>query len=202
MDPILPHVEDSSRHLYTPPERPKFLPNPLKNRTRIRLDSDDSTFCQKNADFYFSPPSYNTSSSLSQAQSIAAERGGECLSSYCEDDWQPLTYKCALSHIWETNEVLLNGSWCWQCESILSRAKQYANSLGGDCLNSFCTNKLAFQCSEGHQWEADAMRFSKRWCGICKANEKKRKKKEIEEGRETKRKREFKRRCLRRRKNE
>lgn len=119
-----------------------------KKHSKIRLDDDESNFCQKNADYYFSNA---PSSSIDQARTMAVEHGGECLSSHCTDSWQPLLYRCALNHVWESFEVLLNGSWCRDCENILARAQQYAAKHGGACLSPQARPSMLFQCADGHQ---------------------------------------------------
>lgn len=94
-----------------PFERPPSVGNLPSNGSPAPCPlGSESTFCEKNKDFYFYRSATNDLSSLQRAHEFATARGGACLSTFCEDAWAALTYKCALEHIWGTNEVLLAGA--------------------------------------------------------------------------------------------
>lgn len=111
------------------------------------------------------------------ARSIAEQNEGECLSETCESENFPLTFKCKLGHVWKSSDVLIKGTWCMKCKALLDRAKNYALSFGGTCLNGICQILLDFECKFGHRWKTDLGRYMyQKWCKQCAADEKSQKK--------------------------
>ena len=115
---------------------------------------------------------------LHRLQEHAARRGGECLATEYVNNRSKVNWKCKHGHIWEASprNVLNGGSWCPHCNRIgLPRLQAHAAKLGGRCLaTSYKTSfqKLLWECSEGHRWEASAgsVLHAKSWCPQCAAS--------------------------------
>nr|QBK85886.1 MAG: uncharacterized protein LCMAC101_04810 [Marseillevirus LCMAC101] len=115
---------------------------------------------------------------LEEAQRLATERGGECLSEKYVDVKSKLRWKCGEGHEWETSldVVKHNNSWCRKCYDInrrcgLDEAQDAAKKRGGICLSDQyinCREKMEWECSKGHTWFAqyDGIKRGK-WCPIC-----------------------------------
>lgn len=185
----------------------RFRPEQARKRSRSEAEEpvaqiDDeyepSEFCLKNRDFYFSGvidltediQDYNfeyreETSLLDQARHIARSNGGECLSIYCESVHTVLTYRCKLDHMFKSADVLIFGAWCPKCQSILDKARSYAAQNSGRLLSNTVDLTILFECSFGHQWEADPLRFShQKWCNQCQELAKARRKQEQQKERE------------------
>ncbi len=54
---------------------------------------------------------------IEDMQAIAAERGGQCLSTEYHGTSVKLTWQCALGHVWDTrpSTVIYRGAWCPNC---------------------------------------------------------------------------------------
>jgi hypothetical protein len=140
----------------------------------------------KNSDIHFAPDmvceeiGMEDDNFIHLARSLAEQNGGACLSETCENENFPLVYKCKMGHIWESSEVLLNGSWCWKCKNFLERAKNYAISYGGKCISQTYELLLEFECKNGHRWKADLSRYMhQKWCKKCSIEEKNLKKSKL-----------------------
>jgi len=119
-------------------------------------------------------------STIDEMRSIAAKRGGECLSGTYVNAHTKLKWKCASGHIFEvTPSHVKHGRWCRQC-GIQSVAKQkrlsmseivkIAKSHNGQCLSDTYTPnaKLKWQCDKAHIWEAFVHNVKRgSWCPIC-----------------------------------
>ncbi|OMJ92361.1 hypothetical protein SteCoe_4914 [Stentor coeruleus] len=128
----------------------------------------------KNSDIHFAPDmvceevGMEDDDFIHLARSISEQNGGMCLSETCENENFPLVYKCKMGHVWESSEVLLSGSWCWKCNNLLERAKNYASCYGGTCVSKSCELLLEFECRNGHRWRADLTRYMhQKWCKQC-----------------------------------
>lgn len=113
---------------------------------------------------------------IEDMQSLAAERGGRCLSEIYKGAQSKLLWECSSGHQWEAMPSGIKaGSWCPRCagneKHTIEEMKDVAEGRGGKCLSDSYKNnmtKLAWQCSEGHQWEAMPMKvFSGNWCPKC-----------------------------------
>lgn len=55
---------------------------------------------------------------LKNAQKIAEDRGGKCLSE--EYNWKRMEWQCELGHTWKTSiDAIKRGSWCSRCNTVL-----------------------------------------------------------------------------------
>ena len=108
----------------------------------------------------------------------AVRLGGECLTAERVNNRTKVTWKCQQGHTWQAtpSHVLSKNSWCPHCRKIgLPRLRAHASSLGGRCLAKSFKNrkqKLLWECSEGHRWEASASNvlYGKSWCPVCAAS--------------------------------
>jgi len=119
--------------------------------------------------------------SIENAQNLAKEYNGKCLSTEYNNNRTKLVWECAEGHHWEANyNSVQNGSWCPECgrkKSGLARrnsiedAQKLAKERGGKCLSKIyigATSKLLWECSEGHQWESAYGNIqSGTWCPEC-----------------------------------
>ena len=111
-------------------------------------------------------------------QEHAARRGGKCLAKKYVNSRSKVTWECEHGHTWQAtpNNVLNLGRWCPHCRKIgLPRLQAHAAALGGRCLAKSYKNrteKLLWECSEGHRWEASAASVlsGKSWCPECAAS--------------------------------
>lgn len=126
--------------------------------------------------------------SIKDAQSIARERGGACLSTEYVNAKSLMEWICAEGHRWTGSyNHVKSGRWCAQCRSekqaklrsskIIAEARLVAESHGGKCLSMNCNtakSKLSWRCSEGHEWTAQAASVLRQgtWCPVCAGNQK------------------------------
>lgn len=115
--------------------------------------------------------------SIERIRAIAAERGGECLSTVYPNAKTLLRFRCVKGHIWNAtgNTLLSQRSWCRRCagkaKHTLAAVRAVAKTRGGLCLSSRYDHALArltWQCSAGHKWTAkynSILRGS--WCPHC-----------------------------------
>ena len=120
---------------------------------------------------------------LEKLQSLAAQKGGQCLSDAYKGTKVHYCMQCAQGHQWQaTGLVLLGGSWCARCADQekgkkrrlvdgLERVQQAAHAKGGVCLTPAylgAHENYQFRCSRGHEWHMkfwDANRGE--WCKRC-----------------------------------
>ncbi len=123
----------------------------------------------------------NAKPSIEEMQTIAEERGGQCLSGAYINSQTKLQWVCSEGHQWEaTPNKIKNGRWCPKCYNAtrgdfrrlsIDEMVQIASDRGGRCLSEVYVNtrtKLKWECSEGHQWVAlpsDVIKGS--WCREC-----------------------------------
>lgn len=109
-------------------------------------------------------------------QAMAAEHGGECLSTTIDGTRGVLRLRCRVGHVFETNaDHLLRGHWCQQCRQMprgtLERLQEVVRRRGGSLLESQYRGSLAHvrvRCGEGHEWLATPPNLiGGRWCREC-----------------------------------
>ncbi len=115
---------------------------------------------------------------IAAMQSLAAERGGNCLSNAYRGINKKHLWECSEGHQWETSPShVKRGTWCPYCAKRVKRTieemHQIAKERGGKCLSDTYINnatKLLWECSEGHKWQAvPLMIFRGFWCMRCKS---------------------------------
>jgi hypothetical protein len=116
-------------------------------------------------------------------RTLAATKGGKCISRSYVDTSNPLKWKCVRGHRWESSFNVVNmGVWCLNCINIdnkENRKKQafivlqeIAESRNGELLSKEYVNSkspMKWKCAEGHVWLADAsdIKNAHKWCRIC-----------------------------------
>jgi len=108
---------------------------------------------------------------------IAKEKGGDCLSQKYINNKTNLRWQCSKGHEWNATpkNVKNHGTWCPECSSnklTIKEMQELAKSRGGKCLSEKYIgnhNKLKWQCSKGHEWEAapNHIKNSGTWCPKC-----------------------------------
>ena len=137
------------------------------------------TWCRRCHDAPGAPARYRLQDGLARLQAIAAERGGQCLSTEYRGIDQLVRMRCAMGHVWDTPaERPLYGKWCRLCQIDATRlsledAQAAASARGGECLSKVYVNahtKLSWLCDRGHQWQAvlASVRYLGTWCPQCK----------------------------------
>jgi hypothetical protein len=115
---------------------------------------------------------------LQRLQALAAERGGECLSTEYMGLSRLVRLRCAKGHEWETQaKHPMQGAWCGLCMRDARRlsitdAQEAAAARGGKCLSQTYVNshsKLSWMCDRGHVWQAilSSVRSHGTWCKQC-----------------------------------
>jgi hypothetical protein len=116
---------------------------------------------------------------LEEMQTLAARRGGECLSDRYLNNGTKLSWRCANGHQWEAAPGLVKGGrWCPYCAHVaqlsLGSVAAIAAPRGGRCLSTEYRNAetaLWWRCKEGHEWSATAASVQAgRWCALCAHN--------------------------------
>jgi hypothetical protein len=117
---------------------------------------------------------------LDEMQTLAACRGGDCVSDHYLNNHTKLRWKCATGHEWEAAPVLVKlGQWCPHCAHVarlsLDAMMEIASSRGGRCLSTHYVNvrtHLRWKCEAGHQWTATPASIkSGKWCPYCVHNQ-------------------------------
>ena len=142
-----------------PPQqrRPRFKPTTGHSRhrkSRGRIDSfssnEDSTFCQKNRDFYFS--------------------------NVAEEDLVYLLPKMSYSHsdfCMKNSDYYFSGPVIYEeTERFIEKAQEIAEGFNGRCLSSQCsdpTELLSYECIQGHVWQSSDVLLSMKWCQQCES---------------------------------
>lgn len=109
---------------------------------------------------------------------LAAERGGEFLSTEFRSVNERYLWRCAVGHEWSAAPVdIMKGTWCRRCmlasrRHTLEDLSELARSRGGQCLSDEyrgSQQKHRWRCANGHEWEArpDNIRNSGSWCPRC-----------------------------------
>ena len=117
---------------------------------------------------------------LDEIKELARANGGECLSdTYDGLKKGKLRWRCAEGHEWEAapGHIRNQGCWCPKCAGraplTIPEMHAIARSRGGECLSESLINaltKLAWRCSEGHEWQATPNDVkSGHWCRKCGA---------------------------------
>lgn len=124
----------------------------------------------------------NRKYSIEDAQKIAEERGGECLSESIGLSTDKLLWRCGVcNHQWRANfHSVRLGCWCPKCGDLrsanskrsgLEEFQKLAHERGGKCLSTEYLNqntKLLWECANGHRWEAlPGSVKTGTWCREC-----------------------------------
>jgi hypothetical protein len=121
-----------------------------------------------------------TSRTIQDCQSLAATRGGKCLSTEYKDNISKMRWECASKHEWSTSFTSIKkGTWCSKCVIRLGNnirlkledCQAFVEAKGGKCLSTQYTStgsRMLWQCSEKHEW-ITAFNNIKRgsWCPHC-----------------------------------
>jgi len=116
--------------------------------------------------------------SILEAQKLATDRGGFCLSSDYLNNNTKLRWQCAKGHEWEAVPTSISrGSWCPICAGklpptqALAELRQAALQKGGALLSdryAGAKGKLRWKCADGHEWEATSTGIKQgSWCPVC-----------------------------------
>lgn len=117
--------------------------------------------------------------SLDVFHKIAEGHGGLCISTDYVNIKTELKFVCSEGHSWSALAATIkNGSWCSQCHFDSMRLSldvfhKIAEERGGRCLSTEylgVSEKLEFECSEGHVWSATGgsiKRSRGSWCPRC-----------------------------------
>lgn len=115
---------------------------------------------------------------INDAQRLAEQKGGKCLSTDYVNIDSKLKWECHAGHHWEASyyNVEKNRSWCPHCvgnaKLSLEVMKKLAHEKNGRCLSTTYHNsseKLLWECHLRHQWEAlpGPIKSKGVWCPQC-----------------------------------
>ena len=114
--------------------------------------------------------------SLEMASSLAALRGGKCISEIYVSSQSPMEWECSEGHRWTARyNNIQRGQWCPHCSGVakhtIDDAKASAELNGGKCISNTYANtktKMTWECARGHQWEAVyGSILTGSWCPHC-----------------------------------
>jgi hypothetical protein len=120
---------------------------------------------------------------IQMMQKIAAQRGGECLSTEYRNNTTKLQWRCKEGHEWEAVPGSIvgtrhrKGRWCAACVGKLPKTEAFrqlrelAAKRGGMLLSKQYQNAkshLRWKCARGHEWKAasDGVKHGQ-WCPVC-----------------------------------
>lgn len=118
--------------------------------------------------------------SLARIQEVARSRGGECISEVYSEVDEPLRWRCAKGHEWESPiRYVRAGSWCPECQHeqslrlTIDDMRAFAGTRGGECLSPAYRGPfvpLRWRCADGHEWDAppNFVRIQGTWCPHCR----------------------------------
>lgn len=118
---------------------------------------------------------------LKEMQTLAARRGGQCLSKVYVTNYTKLLWRCAQGHKWWAVPYSIQaGKWCPDCSRLhhmdgLKKTREdmdaEAAKRGGRCLSEAYVNsstKLLWRCAKGHEWWATQSQIHQgAWCPKC-----------------------------------
>jgi hypothetical protein len=113
---------------------------------------------------------------IKDAQKLAKNNRGECLSKKFISTHHKLEWKCSKNHIWTTSFYSLQkGHWCPYCAPnspiTFSDIQKLAEKRKGKCLSKKYVNnntKLKWECSEGHVFKMSYGKVQQgQWCLEC-----------------------------------
>jgi len=120
---------------------------------------------------------------IEDMRSMAAQRGGECLSSEYINSTTKLLWRCKHGHEFYAHSASVrSGRWCKKCAGVanakihrkhtIEEMRGLAAERGGECLSNKYVNtltKLRWRCSKGHEWRTAAQNilYRDQWCPIC-----------------------------------
>ena len=120
--------------------------------------------------------------SIEDAQALAKERGGVCISTEYNVNYEKLKWQCSCGNVWDASyNSIQAGTWCPPCSIKIRSGKKRLNiepyieaakRKGGKCLSTnvySCYDKLEFECDLGHKWfaPAHAIKNTGNWCPVC-----------------------------------
>lgn len=115
---------------------------------------------------------------IEDVQAMAAERGGECLSTTMQTTFDLLRFRCRAGHEFESKAAYVrSGRWCPRCgvppRGTLKRLQGVVERRGGVLLDNEYHNSLTrvrVRCAEGHEWlVTPASLLEGSWCQVCMA---------------------------------
>lgn len=112
---------------------------------------------------------------IQDMQTMAAARGGRCLSKHYINNESHLIWECAEGHTWRAKPAnIKTGTWCPVCSGQhqdISDLRSLAKARGGNCLSDVYrgqARKHKWQCREGHEWDATPNSLKNgSWCPHC-----------------------------------
>ena len=114
--------------------------------------------------------------SIEDAQRVAKERGGKCLSNEYVNNRTKMRWRCEKWHEWDAAfRYIKQGRWCPDCGAgqriSIEDAQRASKERGGECLSTEYINnktKMRWRCEEGHEWKTRLTTIKEgHWCPYC-----------------------------------
>lgn len=119
---------------------------------------------------------------IEDMRSLAAAKGGTCLSDIYVNSRAKLEWNCKEGHRWRAPaKTIVPGHWCPTCaiargaerrrKHTIEEMRKLAASRGGNCLSTVYVNNLShlrWQCAQGHQFSLTLSHVLRgQWCARC-----------------------------------
>ncbi len=115
----------------------------------------------------------NAKLSIKDAQRIAQEKAGKCISTEYSNSNDSLEWQCSRGHTWKASYAQIRrNTWCPKCAGngklSIQTMTNLAKAKGGECLSKLYVNNktgLSWKCKYGHVWNAtpDKIKNRNQW---------------------------------------
>lgn len=115
---------------------------------------------------------------LKKCKEFAEKHGGKCLTTEFVNVKTPLTWQCAMGHVWRKQWSKMNNSktFCNVCKKLqnkkdlLKKCHEFAENRGGKCLSTVYVNSytsLKWECAVGHIYRKSLVSARLIFCLKC-----------------------------------
>ena len=113
---------------------------------------------------------------IADMQAMAAEHGGECLSTVIAGSLDVLRFRCRVGHVFENNaNSVQQGRWCPRCRAMprgtFERLQRVVQERGGTLPDGEYRGSLIHvrvRCRQGHEWLSTPQNLiGGKWCREC-----------------------------------
>lgn len=92
------------------------------------------------------------------ATSLAAAKGGECISRVTMGKGDTLAFKCRFGHIFRSTAAEVATRWCPTCDRYFAQCLDFAARNRGTLSDQSLSMPVHFECSRGHRFVCKSYR--------------------------------------------